>query len=354
MGPGAPLLPAFLLASLLAAACAAPSGVPDAGAGADAARAPDAAAAGADASGPLDAAEEEPDAAEPPDARRADASATRDASPAPPDASDPDAGDPPDSHVTITGGLVNPDCPANNSEILGWSFPERMEVNTFAYARLSMRNTGTSTWSDAKEFKLGDPNDGDPFYPVARLLFWGATVPPGGQFEWVIPMRAPPTPESYLMRWRMVEELVCWFGQVAIVSVQVTPPVATGQCAAPAPPPLAQVDVALSAGRATATALVAGADYCSQVGFLDGRALCTARPEGHPDLPVCDELLVGRAADTGRVGPTWTLAGQLCGPNGPGACANDPADQFAVTVAGSGLLRACGNLGPVCGELAVP
>jgi hypothetical protein len=64
---------------------------------------------------------------------------------------------------------------------------------------------------------------------------------------------------------------------------------------------------------------------------------------------------MGRAPDTGRVGPRWTFNGQPCSDSAAdGTCRNHPDNQFLVFVFGSGTAVACSNVQSVCGELLVP
>ena len=61
-----------------------------------------------------------------------------------------------------------------------------------------------------------------------------------------------------------------------------------------------------------ATPLVGGREYCKEVGWTDNRIRCAVRPEGHPEREACEAYAVGRAEDTGRVGPTWTRNSSYC------------------------------------------
>ncbi len=131
-------------------------------------------------------------------------------------------------------------------------------------------------------------------------------------------------------------------------------------CGAPAPPAVSQMNVKVH-GRPgdrvllDATPLV-GPDpaYCRQIGFTDGRLHCPVRVEGHPERVACEAARVGRASDTGRVGPTWSANGNRCnGPDGGTACLNHPDNQFLVFAYGTGRFRACAASG-VCGEISLP
>jgi hypothetical protein len=70
--------------------------------------------------------------------------------------------------------------------------------------------------------------------------------------------------------------------------------------------------------------------YCALIGFTDGRTLCPIRPEGAEDREACENWRVGKAADTGRWGPTWRKGdGSFC--TGPeSGCANHPSNQYGL------------------------
>ena len=79
--------------------------------------------------------------------------------------------------------------------------------------------------------------------------------------------------------------------------------------------------------------------FCAKAGFDSNAKFCYTRDEGDPQATACDYLAVGKASDTGRWGPTWTVDGQPCGPNK--ACTNHPDNQFLVIVRGNGTYLAC-------------
>ena len=131
-------------------------------------------------------------------------------------------------------------------------------------------------------------------------------------------------------------------------------------CGDPAPPAVTQINVSVhgrQADRAVldSTPLVGpSAAYCRQIGFTDGRLFCPVRPEGHPERLACEAARVGRAADTGRVGPTWSADGKRCnGADGGASCLNHPDNQFLAFAYGAGRFRACAASG-VCGEITLP
>jgi hypothetical protein len=88
---------------------------------------------------------------------------------------------------------------------------------------VTMRNNGTQTWTPAALYRLGVVND---------VLTWGVTrddlgdsVAPGEEVTFKFGILAPGTPGHYSFQWRMVQELVSWFGETTpAVDVEVYPP----------------------------------------------------------------------------------------------------------------------------------
>lgn len=131
-------------------------------------------------------------------------------------------------------------------------------------------------------------------------------------------------------------------------------------CGEPQPPAVTRMAVKVhgSSGERSlldSTPLVGpDADYCRAIGFTDGRTICPVRMEGSPEREACEAARVGRAADSGRPGPTWTANGKAClGPDGGASCLNHSENQYLVWAYGTGTFKACTATG-VCGELVLP
>ena len=131
-------------------------------------------------------------------------------------------------------------------------------------------------------------------------------------------------------------------------------------CGAPVPPAVSRINVKIHASGGDrllldSTPLVGpDAEYCRQIGFTDGRSFCPVRQEGDPERVACEAARVGRAADTGRAGPTWTAAGRPCAGSGSGTwCQNHGDNQYLAWAYGAGTFRACAASG-VCGEITAP
>jgi hypothetical protein len=91
------------------------------------------------------------------------------------------------------------------------------------------------------------------------------------------------------------------------------------------------------------------AAYCAANGYTDGRSICPVRPEGAPDRQACENWRVGRARDTGRLGPTWTNEETKAYCTGPESnCTNNPDTQYQIFVYRSGTFRAADENGAYC------
>lgn len=130
----------------------------------------------------------------------------------------------------------------------------------------------------------------------------------------------------------------------------------SGSCGDPQPGPLAKIEVKVHIHGAGRTILDAsplvGPDeaFCKAIGFTDARRYCPPRTEGDPDRGACDGALMGTAADTGRVGPTWRVNGGPC--VFASGCENHPDNQFLAFAYGPGTYQACASSG-ICGTLVL-
>lgn len=134
----------------------------------------------------------------------------------------------------------------------------------------------------------------------------------------------------------------------------------SADCGEPAPPALATVAIKVHGGSGDRVLLdstpLVGPDaaFCKRIGYSDGRSYCPVRTEGSPERLACEAARVGRASDTGRVGPTWTVDGRGCDGYGDvTSCVNHPTNQFQAYAYGPGTFRACGANG-ACGEIRLP
>ena len=113
----------------------------------------------------------------------------------------------------------------DNAQVVAADLPAAMSCGSTYAASVTMRNTGTTTWTnpDGNGYKLGTVDDSDPFFPLTRVyLPADVAVAPGQSFRFTMTLTAPSVPGTYVTDWRMVREFVYWFGQVAARSVSVT------------------------------------------------------------------------------------------------------------------------------------
>lgn len=123
-------------------------------------------------------------------------------------------------------------------------------------------------------------------------------------------------------------------------------------CGTPTPPPLygMKLKIHIDNGyrkQLDSKPIVANIDgYCAKVGFSASAHYCETRPEDNIQREACDGLVVGKAEDTGRVGPTWTWDGNPCYAEGdtggqPGCVNMD--NQFLIVAKGPGEYLACAS-----------
>lgn len=134
----------------------------------------------------------------------------------------------------------------------------------------------------------------------------------------------------------------------------------SASCGEPEPPAISRVRVSLHSSNFDRMTLdstpLVGPDieYCRRIGYTDGRSFCPVRPEGSPERVACEAARVGRASDTGRIGPTWSVDGRRCdGEGATASCQNHSDNQFLAYAWGQGTFRACVASG-ACGDLTVP
>lgn len=91
--------------------------------------------------------------------------------------------------------------------------PDTMIVGRKYPVSVSMKNTGTTTWSDSLGYRLGSQNPQDNATWNGRVfIFSGKAVPPGKKITFSFTVTAPQKPGTYDFQWRMLREGQAWFG----------------------------------------------------------------------------------------------------------------------------------------------
>lgn len=100
------------------------------------------------------------------------------------------------------------------------SIPTQMNASATAVITVAVRNTGTSTWTQAAQFLLGSDSPMDNLtWGLGRCNFSGAeTIAPGQLKTFTFTITAPATAGTYPIQWRMLQEGVGWFGVPSPIS----------------------------------------------------------------------------------------------------------------------------------------
>jgi uncharacterized membrane protein len=111
----------------------------------------------------------------------------------------------------------------NNAQIASYSLPESMTAGQSYSVTITVKNTGTSTWTAADGYKLGAVGNSDSFTASTRVLLGASdSIAPGQSKTFSFIMTAPAAAGSYTTDWRMLKEGVTWFGATLTVPVYVT------------------------------------------------------------------------------------------------------------------------------------
>lgn len=115
----------------------------------------------------------------------------------------------------------------NSAAFVSESHAATMTTGQVSTVSVTMRNTGTTTWTAGTSYRLGSQNPQDnTTWGVGRADL-GTSVAPGQQYTFTFNVTAPATAGTYNFQWRMLREGVEWFGAAsnnATVSVTVPPP----------------------------------------------------------------------------------------------------------------------------------
>lgn len=202
----------------------------------------------------------------------------------------------------------------NDAAFVGQVVAAEMVAGRTQAVSVTMRNTGSNTWTTGSRHHLGAQSpDVAPFpWGLSRVLL-PHPVPPGGQVTFSFNLTAPAAAGTYQFHWRMVQDGVEWFGQ-ASQSVGVTVRV------------LRQNDSSF-VSQSVPAELVAGQTAAVSL---------TMRNEGTATWTSAARHALGSAL--GGDGPTWSVWGinrvPLPSPVPPGAEATFRFSITAPTAAG--------------------
>ena len=140
---------------------------------------------------------------------------------------------------THTPTATPPPTPYNDAGYTSLQAPSSMYVGKEENVRVSMKNTGTKTWSQAGNYKLGSQcSPLDYIWGITRVeLYPGENLPPGYTRNFDFKITAPSTPGTYDFRWQMIQEGVDWFGDKSPQGVSITVLATPTPTATPTPSP---------------------------------------------------------------------------------------------------------------------
>ncbi|HBL31758.1 MAG TPA: hypothetical protein DD490_33460 [Acidobacteria bacterium] len=209
------------------------------------------------------------------------------------------------------------------------TFPDTIEAGLPLEVRLTFRNTGTTTWTEEDQIRLGAGEDHDPFTEPRQFLAPGERIAPNQEKTFVLPLATPQVPGTYRVRWQMLREGTDRFGTAFEKDVRVV-----------AGPSVAQRTLSLMNGRFRA--VVSWRDPGSRrAGF--GRAVPGPDPTGFfwffnaANLELVVKALDGRPLN----GHYWLFYGAL----------SDVEYQLDVTEPATGRTKRYHNEpGSLCGR----
>jgi type II secretory pathway pseudopilin PulG len=112
-----------------------------------------------------------------------------------------------------------------DAQFVGQSVPTQLTAGQRAPVSITMYNAGARTWTEDTLFRLGTQNPQDNSTWGTHRVLLPTSVPPGGTVTLNFTITAPSTPGTYDFQWRMVRDLITWFGAVTPnVAIVVTQP----------------------------------------------------------------------------------------------------------------------------------
>lgn len=107
-----------------------------------------------------------------------------------------------------------------SSAIISDTIPSNMEAGKVYDVSVTVKNTGSNTWSSANNYRLGVLGWNAPFMDTNRVLLPQATAY-NNTVTFNFKLKAPYKSGSYNTTWSMVQDGVAWFGQVLSKNINV-------------------------------------------------------------------------------------------------------------------------------------
>jgi hypothetical protein len=132
------------------------------------------------------------------------------------------------AYVKSGGSVPPPPGGTDNAQFISQQVPSTMTAGQTYTVSVTMKNTGTSTWTAANNYRLGSqyPQDNKVWLRTTNRVYLndGESIGPGQQKTFTFTVTAPSTAGTYHFQWKMLREMVAWFGNPSTdLSIQVLP-----------------------------------------------------------------------------------------------------------------------------------
>ena len=118
-------------------------------------------------------------------------------------------------------GIV-PATRTNDAVVVHHTLPAHWLLNTDIECEVTLRNTGSSTWTDGSAYRLGVRSGSSDFGLASRIaLPTGAAVTPGSEVTFTFTLHTPATVGFYPLQLRMVRDGYAWFGRMIDILIKV-------------------------------------------------------------------------------------------------------------------------------------
>ncbi len=113
--------------------------------------------------------------------------------------------------------------PTDGATFVSQTVPSTMTEGQVYPVSIKMKNSGTTTWTTANNYKLGSVNN-NTTWGLTRVAL-PSSIAPGATATFNFNVTAPSTDGAYNFQWRMLREGVAWIGpNTTNVTVEVQPP----------------------------------------------------------------------------------------------------------------------------------
>ena len=115
----------------------------------------------------------------------------------------------------------------NNASFVSQSVPTSVDAGKTFQASITMKNTGTTYWTESNGYRLGSQSPRDnTIWGTGRIVLAPVeSIAPGKSKTFTYTFTAPSTTGTYAFQWRMLRENVQWFGQSStVVNIKVNTP----------------------------------------------------------------------------------------------------------------------------------